>query len=72
MHFYEKKYDESIEYYTKYLNSVNLSKQDKYNAKYNLSFPYLSKNEFAKGFELYENRLKNNNNTLSDKTKRES
>ena len=61
VHFYEKKYDESIEYYTKYLNSVNLSKQDKYNAKYNLSFPYLSKNEFAKGFELYENRLKNNN-----------
>jgi len=52
-----KEYDKSIFYYNKlYTNDDN-----NYTIKYALSFAYLAKKNFKYGFELYENRLKNNN-----------
>lgn len=50
-----KEYDKSIYYYNKILTN------DKYDIKYALSFVYLAKKNYKIGYELYENRLKNNN-----------
>jgi ADP-heptose:LPS heptosyltransferase/Tfp pilus assembly protein PilF len=50
LYYYTKKYDKSIEYYTK----IERAKDSDI---YNLCFPYLAKKEFEKGFELYESRL---------------
>jgi tetratricopeptide (TPR) repeat protein len=50
-----KEYDKSMSYYNK------LYTEDNYDIKYTLSFVYLAKKNFKYGYELYENRLKNNN-----------
>lgn len=50
-----KKYDKSIEFYTK----IKDYKKDP-KMLYELSFTYLAKKQFKKGFELYENRIKYN------------
>jgi ADP-heptose:LPS heptosyltransferase/Tfp pilus assembly protein PilF len=54
IYYYIKQYDKSLEFLKKITN-----KQD--SDLYNMSFTYLSKREFKKGFELYETRLKSNN-----------
>jgi len=51
-----KEYDKAIFYYNKLLGDDN-----NYENKYSLSFIYLAKKNFKYGYELYENRLKNNN-----------
>uniref|UniRef100_A0A6C0IK29 Uncharacterized protein n=1 Tax=viral metagenome TaxID=1070528 RepID=A0A6C0IK29_9ZZZZ len=56
IYYYIKKYDKSIEYYTK-----NKNNEDNYEHKYNLSFAYLAGKKFKQGYTLYENRLKANN-----------
>lgn len=48
--FYLKQYDKSIQSYESVINKTNTN-------LYNLSFPYLAKKNFLKGFTLYENRL---------------
>jgi tetratricopeptide (TPR) repeat protein len=53
VHFYIKKYKESINYY----ESI---KQPNNNDLYNKSFPYLATKQYLNGFKLYENRLANN------------
>ena len=50
-----KKYGKSIEFYMKIKNIL-----DTPTSAYNLSFSYLASKNFTIGFELYENRLKNN------------
>jgi tetratricopeptide (TPR) repeat protein len=50
-----KEYDKSIFYYNKLITDEN------YTNKYGLSFAYLAKKNYRYGYELYENRLKNNN-----------
>jgi tetratricopeptide (TPR) repeat protein len=50
-----KEYDKSIFYYNKIYTN------DNYTVKYALGFNYLAKKNFKHGYELYENRLKNNN-----------
>ena len=52
LYFYTKRYEDSIEYYTKLPKT--------HDNLYNLSFPYLALNQYLTGFELYENRLFNN------------
>jgi len=52
-YFYIKKYMESITYY----DSI---KQPSSHDLYNKTFPYLATKQYLKGFELYENRLANN------------
>lgn len=52
LYFYTKRYEDSIEYYTKLPKT--------HDNLYNLSFPYLALNQYITGFELYENRLFNN------------
>jgi tetratricopeptide (TPR) repeat protein len=54
LYYYMKKYDEAISFYKKIT-------KNKSTIEYNLSFPYLNKNNFAEGFKLYENRLAENN-----------
>ncbi len=51
-----KKYGKSIEFFMKIKNILNIP-----TIAYNLSFSYLASKNFTMGFELYENRLKNNN-----------
>lgn len=51
---YLKDYDKSIMYYNMLSNIDN-------KLKYDMSFVYLAKKNFKYGYELYENRLKNNN-----------
>ena len=51
-----KLYDKAIEYYNKIKDYDDNPKE-----KYNSSFSYLAKQNFTKGFELYENRLEYNN-----------
>lgn len=51
-----KKYGKSIEFFMKIKNILNIP-----TIAYNLSFSYLASKNFRMGFELYENRLKNNN-----------
>ena len=50
-----KKYDKSIECYMKKKHVLETP-----TAAYKLCFPYLASKQFTIGFELYENRLKNN------------
>jgi tetratricopeptide (TPR) repeat protein len=50
-----KEYDKAIFYYNKLISD------DNHGIKYSLSFIYLAKKNFKYGYELYENRLKNNN-----------
>ena len=50
---YIKKYKESINYYE---NMTHRTTDDLYNT----TFPYLASKQYIKGFELYENRLANN------------
>jgi ADP-heptose:LPS heptosyltransferase len=59
LYYYIKKYDKSIEYYTK-------NKIDKNNHKgnFSLSFTYLAQKKFKTGFTLYENRLYENKSNL--------
>lgn len=52
LYFYLKKYDISIECYKKIDNF-----KDNSMVKYNSSFPYLAKQNFVDGYNLYENRL---------------
>jgi tetratricopeptide (TPR) repeat protein len=63
IYYYTKDYKKSIFYYNKdkdLTNYVNL---------YNTSFPYLAQEDFVKGFELYEYRLKiNEKNQKNEKT----
>ena len=54
LYYYIKKYDTSIEYFTK-----NKKETDTEN-KLNMSFTYLAKKNFKTGFTLYENRLNQN------------
>jgi len=54
IYYYIKQYDKSLLYYNQIPNK---SPSD----LYNMSFTYLSKKQFKKGFELYENRLISNN-----------
>lgn len=54
LYYYMKKYDESINIFKKIKNP-----EDK--QKYNISFVYLAKKQFQKGFGLYETRLHHNN-----------
>jgi ADP-heptose:LPS heptosyltransferase len=59
VYYYTKQFQKSIEYH----NKNTISTDTKF---FNLSFCYLGKKEYKKGFELYENRLKFNN--LNNKT----
>ena len=52
LYFYIKHYDNSIFFYRK-MNPTHID-------LYNMSFPYLAKQEFSIGLKLYENRLLNN------------
>jgi tetratricopeptide (TPR) repeat protein len=52
-----KEYDKSIFYYNKLCDYDN----NNHSIKYALSFIYLAKKNFKYGYELHENRLKNNN-----------
>ena len=54
LYYYMKQYEKSISFYEKVNNKMPAD-------FYNMSFPYLSKKDFKKGFEFYENRLKSNN-----------
>lgn len=54
IHFYQKNYDLSIQYYNK-------SKNKSSDKIYNTCFPYLASRQIEKGYQLYEHRLKNNN-----------
>jgi len=54
IYYYTKQYDKSLTFYKQIINKS-------YADLYNISFPYLAKQKFKKGFELYEYRLKNNN-----------
>jgi tetratricopeptide (TPR) repeat protein len=67
VYFYKKEYDKSIDNYTKYITFVEQEDIELSKVKYNLSFPYLAKNDFIKGFELYENRLKDNSPNIQTK-----
>lgn len=51
---YLKEYDKSLMYYNMLINLD-------YKLKYNMSFVYLAKKNFKYGYELYEDRLKDNN-----------
>lgn len=53
LYFYMKEYEKSIHFYLKIDNQES-------KIKYNLSFPYLAKKIFSRGFELYESRLASN------------
>ena len=53
LYFYMKEYEKSLYFYLKIDDQTSL-------IKYNMSFPYLAKKIFSKGFELYENRLASN------------
>ena len=53
VYYFKKNYNKSINFYSKVKSDVN--------QLYNMSMPYLGKKDFKKGFELYENRLQNNN-----------
>jgi tetratricopeptide (TPR) repeat protein len=57
IYYYIKNYEKSLMFFNK-INNKSVSDL------YNMSFTYLSKQEFKLGFELYENRLKNNNINL--------
>lgn len=63
LYYFIKKYNKSIEFYKKY--SIPKTVQQ----LYNLSFSYLAKRDFKKGFELYENRLQFNNVNKQTNTK---
>ena len=54
LYYYTKQYEKSIAFYEKVNNKMPVD-------FYNMSSPYLSKKDFKKGFEFYENRLKSNN-----------
>lgn len=54
-YFCTKKYDKSIDFYMKIPNILQNP-----SIAHKLSFPYLANKKFKIGFELYENRLKNN------------
>jgi tetratricopeptide (TPR) repeat protein len=66
LYYYIKNYEKSISCY-------EIARNDKNNEiildhlVYNLSFPYLAKKEFEKGFELYETRLKIKSTTQNDR-----
>jgi tetratricopeptide (TPR) repeat protein len=53
LYFYMKEYEKSLYFYLKINDQISI-------IKYNMSFPYLAKKIFIKGFELYENRLASN------------
>ena len=55
VYLYTKMYDKSIYFYENIPDIGSNPKQ-----LYNLSFPYLAKKDFTRGFELYENRLETN------------
>lgn len=59
VYYYIKNYDKSIEYYKLNKNS--------FATLYNSSFSYLAKKNFKKGYELYENRLKENKINIQTK-----
>ena len=54
VYYYTKQFEKSIEYH----NKNTISTDTKF---FNLSFCYLGKKDYKKGFELYETRLKFNN-----------
>jgi tetratricopeptide (TPR) repeat protein len=65
IYYYLKDYNKSIEMFNKIDNKIS----NYHVQQYNVSFTYLSKCDFKKGFEMYENRLKitnvnNQNNTM--------
>lgn len=53
LYFYMKEYEKSLYFYLKIDDQTSI-------IKYNMSFPYLAKKIFIRGFELYENRLASN------------
>ena len=53
LYFYMKEYEKSLYFYLKIDDQTS-------SIKYNMSFPYLAKKIFIRGFELYENRLASN------------
>ena len=59
IYYYTKQYDKSLEFYTKIKAPI-----DRW--LYNMSFSYLAKKHFKKGFQLYETRL--NENKINSQT----